>query len=229
MSPFNPSRRRFLKSSAAVGGGLFVGFTLTSCSSGPLPIAHVDGSFVANAFIQVTPENVVRFFCPRDEMGQGVTTGLGTLIAEELDVLPDDLDILFAGVHPDYANPDFGVQGTGGSTSLKAHYYPLRQAGANVRAVILDAAAQDLGVPRDSLTTDNAHVIAGGERHPYSKFIATASTLAVPEEAPLKNSADFRYIGEDRPRLDAIGKATGTAVFGIDVDIDDIGTSVKTN
>lgn len=219
MSSVNFSRRKFLQSSALVGGGLIVGFSMTGCSDAPSPIVQESGGLVPNAFIQITPQNVIRFYCPRDEMGQGVTTGLGTLIAEELDVLPTSLDIVFAGAHSDYNNPDFGAQLTGGSTSMKAHYQPLRQAAANTRALLLDAAAKDLGVALDAITTTDRHIVVNGEQHPYSKFIATATTLEIPAEAPLKNEKEFNYIGKEFPRIDAIAKATGTAEYGIDVEV----------
>jgi isoquinoline 1-oxidoreductase beta subunit len=219
MSAVNFSRRKFLQSSAVVGGGLIIGFGMTGCSDSPFPIDTDIGGFVPNAFIQITPENIIRFYCPRDEMGQGVTTGLGTLIAEELDVLPAALDVVFAGVHGDYSNPEFGIQGTGGSTSLKAHYQQLRQAAANTRAVLVEAAAKDLGVSADSLTTIDRHIVSSGTQHPYGKFIATAAMLEAPSEAPMKNEKDFVYIGKEFPRIDAIAKATGTAVYGIDVDV----------
>ncbi len=219
MSTMNLSRRHFLRGSAVAGGGLVIGFSLSGCSSAVIPVENLPGGFTANAFLQITPDNLVRFYCPRDEMGQGITTGLGTLVAEELDVDPYTLDIVFAGVHSDYANPDMMVQATGGSNSLKAHYLPLRQAAANTLSVLLQAAAQDLGVAVQDIRTDAGHVIANGERHPYGQFVATAATLAAPEAAPLKADADFKYIGKTMPRLDSIAKSTGTAEFGIDIDI----------
>lgn len=219
MSTMNLSRRHFLRNTAVAGGGLVVGFSLSGCGTSALPIDGVPGGFVANAFIQIAPDNSVRFYCPRDEMGQGVTSGLGTLVAEELDVDPYQLDIQLAGVHADYANPDMGMQGTGGSNSMKAHYLPLRQAAANTRAVLVQAAAQDLGVDASEIQTEESHILIGGERHPYAKFLATAASIATPEAAPMKANADFKYIGKTQPRLDAIAKATGTAEFGIDVDI----------
>jgi isoquinoline 1-oxidoreductase/isoquinoline 1-oxidoreductase beta subunit len=220
MKSVNVSRRRFLRTTAVVGGGLVVGTTLAGCSRDPLPIDKLSNSLIPNAFLQITPDNAIHFYCPRDEMGQGVTTGLATLVGEELDVDPAAFTIELAGVHSDYNNPGMGVQGTGGSNSLKAHYLQLRQVGADTRALLLDAAARDLGVARDSLTTDDGHVLAGGKRYPYGDFVATAAALAVPDSAPLKAAGDFRWIGHEFPRLDAMAKSTGTAVFGIDVDIE---------
>lgn len=219
MNTVNLSRRKFLKTAGLVGGGLVIGFTLPGCSPGKLPVKTIAGSFLPNAFVQITPDNLVRFYCPRAEMGQGVTTGLATLVAEELDVVPATLEIALAGAHKAYNNPDMGVQITGGSTSVHAHYLPLRQAGANTRSVIVDAAAKDLGISRDAITTEDAHIVAGGKRYPYGQFVATAATLKVPEKAPLKADADFKYIGKAFSRLDGVAKSTGTAVYAIDVDI----------
>ena len=115
MNTVNFSRRSFLKATGIVGGGLVVGFSLSGCSSSELPIVMSKNGFVPNAFLQITPDNNIKFYCPRDEMGQGVTTGLGTIIGEELDIHPANLDVAFAGAHGDYVNPAMGVQVTGGS------------------------------------------------------------------------------------------------------------------
>ena len=221
MNTVNVSRRRFLQTSAITGGGLVVGFAMTGCSStpAPLPVASTEGGWTPNAFLQVLPDNTIRFYTARSEMGQGVTTGLSTLVGEELDVNPLDMEIRLAGAHEDYVNPDFGMQGTGGSSSIHAHYLHLRQVGANTRALILEAASQDLGVPASSLSTDNGVVVHGGSRHPYANFIATAQTLNIEADAALKPASEFQYIGQETRRVDAIAKATGTAQFGIDVDV----------
>ena len=224
MNTVNVSRRRFLQSSTVAGGGLVIGFSLTSCSStpAPLPMARAEGSWTPNAFLQVLPDNTIRFYTARSEMGQGVTTGLATLVGEELDVNPLDMDVRLASTHEDYVNPLFGMQGTGGSTSIRAHYTQLRQVGANTRALILEAAAKDLGVAAASLSTDNGYVVADVDRHPYADFIATAQTLTIEGNAALKPATQFKYIGQESRRVDAIAKATGTAQFGIDVDIPDL-------
>ena len=219
MTVTNVSRRNFIQASGIAGGGLIVGFSLSGCSSGAPPLQPLQGAFEPNAFLQITPDNHMRFYCPRDEMGQGVSTGLATLIAEELDVVPHRLEIAWAGVHGDYANPEMGVQGTGGSNSIRAHYYQLRQVGANVRAVLLEAAAAELNVPLADLKTEDGHILTGGERHPYGAFVDVAAALEPPAEAPLTAPADFKYIGKDFPRLDGVAKSTGTAEFGIDIDV----------
>ncbi|NDH41521.1 MAG: xanthine dehydrogenase family protein molybdopterin-binding subunit, partial [Gammaproteobacteria bacterium] len=213
-----------MQASAVTGGGLVVGFAFTGCSStpAPLPVASTEGAWTPNAFLQILPDNTIRFYTARSEMGQGVTTGLATLVGEELDVNPFDMDIRLAGVHEDYVNPAFGMQGTGGSTSIRAHYTQLRQVGANTRGLILEAAAQDLGVSMSALNTDNGFVVHGDKRYPYAAFIETAQSMTIEADAPLKPASQFQYIGQETKRVDAIAKSTGTAQFGIDVDIPDM-------
>ena len=184
-----------------------------------LPVARTEGAWTPNAFLQVLPDNTIRFYTARSEMGQGVTTGLATLVGEELDVNPLDMEIRLAGAHEDYVNPAFGMQGTGGSTSIRAHYLQLRQVGANTRALILKAASQDLGVAVSSLSTKNGYIVQGTSRHPYADFITTAQSLNIDADAALKPASQFKYIGQETRRVDAIAKATGTAQFGIDVDV----------
>ena len=223
MNALKPTRRQLMKSGAILGGGLVLGVGLSGCGGGrtPYPFQQVAGALTPNAFLQITPAGQVRFHCPRDEMGQGVTTGLTTLVAEELGIEPAAIEVQLAGAHPDYGNPEFGgVQITGGSTAIKAHYYPLRQAGALARALLIEAAANELGLPKQSLDIKDGMLIAAGRRHSLGQFAGAAARLPVPEgDLPLKPASEFRYIGKERPRLDSIAKATGTAEYGIDVDV----------
>ncbi len=216
------SRRDFLKTSSLVGGGLIVGVSLHGCggSGPPLPVERTGNDFLPNAFLQITEQNDIRFFCPRDEMGQGVTTGLATLIGEELDIDPLKVQVQLAGVHPDYANPLFGVQATGGSTSMKAHYLPLRQAAANTRQALIEAASLDLGVPTSHLSMSDGYIRTDDQSYPCGRFVVRAANRPLPKEAPLKPADSFRYIGRDiKQRLDAVEKSTGVAVYGIDVEV----------
>lgn len=221
MNTLDVSRRRFLRNTGIVGGGFVVGFSLTGCGPNTPALSAVEGGFTPNAFLQIA-EDAIRFYVPRDEMGQGVTTGLTTIIAEELDIDPQNITLALAGAHPDYLNPDFGIQGTGGSTSIKAHFTQLREIGANIRATLLQAAAQDLNQNIEDLSTDNGHIVSGGKRLPYAQFAATASMLDLVDGAELKPAANFKYIGKHAPRLDGLAKSTGTAVYGIDIDVPDM-------
>ncbi|NKC11389.1 MAG: molybdopterin-dependent oxidoreductase [Gammaproteobacteria bacterium] len=224
MSALELTRRKFLWTAGIVGAGLVVGYSMTGTR--PLPIGRESGGLIPSAFLQITPDNIIRFYCPRDEMGQGVTTGLATLIGEELDVHPADLKIELAGVHADYSNPEFGVQATGGSTSMRVHFMPLRQVAADVRKLLLQAASADLDMPVSALQTERAHILAGGKRFPYGQFVATAQSLELPQDTPLKPKAGWRYIGREFARIDGIAKSTGAAIFGIDVDLPDLHRAV---
>jgi len=216
------SRRRFLKTSAQAGGGLIVAMHLPGCAfGGALPIDVADDGFVPNAFLQITQNNEIIFYCPSDEMGQGIRTGLATVIGEELDVHPASMTVMSAGSHEDYNNPEYAMQLTGGSNAVRAFYLPLRQIGADTRALILQAAAQDLGIPPSQLKTRNATVIAGDRHYPYGDFLVTASSLPLPENTALKNSRDFQFIGQEMTRVDAREKTTGEAIFGLDIDVPD--------
>ena len=211
------SRRSFLKNSTMLGGGLMIGLPLSACATAGFPKVG-DKDFQPDAFLQITPDNQVHFYMPRSEMGQGTYTGLTTLIAEELDVEPSAIHVHHVGPLSDYENPEIGFQATGGSTSMRVSFKPLRQAAANARAAILDAAAQQLNLPKADLTTQNAQVIAKGKGFDYGEFVVVAAKLGVPDEAPLKRPNEFKYMGKDMPRLDGVAKSTGTAQFGLDVD-----------
>ena len=223
MSNVRLSRRSFLTTTGLAGGGLIVGVGLQGCGANSPPFQPDAGSFAPNAFLQITPDNVVRFFCPRDEMGQGVTTGLATIIGEDLDVAPWNMEIVFAGPHEDYTNPIFGVQITGGSTSVRGHYQPLRELGAQCRDLLLQAAATEFNLPVSALSTDDGRVLADGVSRPYGDFASAAAMLEIPEAPPpLKPASAFKYIGKDFPRVDGMAKATGTVTYGIDVEIPDM-------
>lgn len=223
MSQLSQSRRSFLKMAGLAGGGLILGIPLAGCSSAKAPAFQTEPQALApNAFLQITSDNRIFFYLPNSEMGQGVYSGLTTLVAEELEVPPEAIEVRHADVHRAYRNPDFGMQGTGGSTSLKGNYQRLRQAGANAREVLRAAAAQQLNAPSTELQLKQGQVFWQGNRYPYGQFAALASTLPVPEDTPLKAPKDFTLIGKDRPRLDAIAKTTGTAEFGIDIEIPDL-------
>jgi len=213
------TRRKFLWTAGVGGASLVIGWSVFGRGTPP-PNSRTAEGFMPNAFLELTADNRILFYCPRDEMGQGVTTGHATLIGEELDVVPGTLQIEFASVHPAYRNPAFRFQGTGGSTSMSAHFLPLRQAAADVRQLLLHAAALGLGFDTADLKTDKGHVIdPDGRHHAYGAFIATAAALDLPAATPLKPRHAWKYIGQDFPRVDGTAKAAGTAQFGIDVDI----------
>ncbi|GAB3110600.1 xanthine dehydrogenase family protein molybdopterin-binding subunit [Aestuariicella hydrocarbonica] len=214
-------RRQFLKLMGVAGGGLILGLPLTGCNTKPYPFTEKN-QWQPDAFLQFSEQGDVRFFLPQAEMGQGVTMGLATLIAEELDMNPAEIQITHAGVHKDYVAPAMGAQITGGSSSIRVRYEAIRQSAATAKFLLLQAASQQLQVPVGELTLSQGQVHYSDQTAPMANFVAIAARLSLPEpeQVVLKDSKDFQWIGHDRgPRIDALAKVTGTAEFGIDVDI----------
>src|SRR3989441_11804363 len=144
------------------------------------------------------------------------------LLAEELEVELSQVQLEHAP--PDdarYAEPLFGVQETGGSTSVRGNWEPLRRAGATARALLVAAAAQTWKVDPGSCPTARGQVIHGGTGRSlsYGALVATAAALPVPRQVTLKDPKDFKLIGTPAKRLDAPDKVNGTAPFGIDVTV----------
>lgn len=223
----NLSRRAFFKGGVAVGGGIAVGLTLTGCGGqAAYPGANAD-DLRANAFLQVRPDGVVVFQLPRAEMGQGVYTGLTTVVAEELSMPASAIVVEHAYFHPEFRDPEFGMMMTGGSVSLRNNYTNLRQAAANLREWMRQAAAKHLQADLASLRVENGAVnSADGATTHFSALVATAKTISTPENAALKQPADFNQIGKESLRLDALAKVTGTATFGIDCNLPGAVTAV---
>ena len=214
------SRRTFLKASAA-GGGLLVSFRLPA----PLGRALAAGAqpardFAPNGFIRVDRDGRVTLIMHKVEMGQGTYTAMPMLLAEELEV--DLSQVRLEHAPPDdalYAEPLFGVQETGGSTSVRGNWEPLRRAGATARGMLVSAAAKTWGVPPSECRAASGAVIHGatGRTLTYGALVDRAALLPVPRDVPLKDPKDFKLIGTPVRRLDTPDKVDGTAQFGIDV------------
>lgn len=212
------SRRRFLQLSALAGGGFAIGFDLTACQTGPEMTFDEADRFIANAWIRILPDSRVVVVVDRVEMGQGTVTSSAMLVAEELEVDPADIAFELAPADKVYANSDFTIQATGGSTSTKVSWQPLREAAAATRHVLERAGAQKLGVAPTAVKAEAGHVVdvSGNRKVPYGEL--TKLALGVSPEVPkLKDPSAFKVIGTPQPRLDAKVKATGQAQFGVDV------------
>ena len=212
------SRRAFLQTATAAGAGLVIGFHLSGCGRGPSgPVETVS----PNAWLRINSDESILVIVDRSEMGQGVTTSLPMLVAEELEADWSMIRIEFAPADQAYTNPLFGMQGTGGSTSVRAAFGPLRQAGASAREVLIAAAAQNWNVDRSECHAERGAVIHGptNRRASYGSLVATAKTLPVPESVPLKDAGDWKVIGTRVARLDTPLKVDGSAEFGIDVKV----------
>ena len=202
------SRRTFLETGAALGGGLLLRFRLPQ-----------DRAFAPNAFIRIDRDGTVTLTMHKVEMGQGTYTAMPMLLAEELGVGLDQVRLEHAP--PDdarYAEPMFGVQETGGSTSVRGNWEPLRRAGAAARTMLLSAAAQTWKVDPSTCRAERGAVshVPTGRSLGYGALVDAAARLSVPGRVALKAPKDFRLIGTPAKRLDTPEKVDGSAVFGID-------------
>src|SRR5256886_6905983 len=172
----NVTRREFLETAAVAGAGLVIGFHIPAGARfGPPPAAP----FTPNAWLRINPDESVLVMVDRSEMGQGVTTSLPMLLAEELEADWSKIRIDFAPADKAYINPMFGMQGTGGSTSVRAAYTPLRKAGAAAREMLLSAAAETGGVDKSTCRAEKgAEVHAPSNRRlTYGNLVATPATV----------------------------------------------------
>ena len=220
MSADNPTRRDFMRASIAAGAGLTLAVYLPSCS--PRAAVVSGPPFVPNAWLRIGTDGVVTVVVDKSEMGQGVLTSLPQMIMEELDGDWATVRIEEAPAGPQYVNPAFGLQGTGGSTSVRVSMMPLREAGAKARAMLVAAAAQKWGIAPDACSTANGYVLETGKRRKlgYGELTVAAAAMPVPEKVTLKDPKDFKLIGKPVKRLDLKGKVNGTAGFGIDAHTD---------
>jgi len=220
---YNASRRDFLKTSALAGGGLVLGFTLPGASR----FAEAAGVFSPNAYIRIASDNRITVVCGLSEMGQGVHTAIPMLVAEELDADWSRIEVKQAPADPAFNNPIFGMQATGGSTSVRGHWEPMRKAGAAARAMLVAAAARKWkSEPADCRTEKGVVVHKSGKKLSYGRLVHAAAKLAVPAEVKLKNPKDFRILGTSAKRLDTPAKVNGKAKFGLDVRLPGMLTAV---
>jgi isoquinoline 1-oxidoreductase beta subunit len=212
--PFAPSRRAFLKVSAAAGGGLLLRAVLprfayaTAADPAPVPL---------NAFIRIAPDGIVTIMSKNPEIGQGIKTMLPMVIAEELDVAWTNVRIEQAPLD----SAKFDRQFAGGSMATPLNYVPLRRIGAAGRQMLIAAAAQEWGVTPAECRTEPGVVMhpASGRSATYGMLGAKAATQPVPDldRVPLKDPANFRIIGKPMPGVDNPKIVTGQKLFGIDM------------
>src|SRR5438034_1088347 len=220
-SDINLSRRQFLSASAALGGGLLIGFTAgRSVNAAGAAEKIASEPFAPNAFIRIDPNGQITLIMPYVEMGQGTYTSIPMLIAEELEV--DLKQVRLEHAPPNeklYANPLLGVQATGNSNAIRGAWQPLRQAGATARTMLVSAAAKRWNVDAASCRAQSGEVrhAPSGRRLKYGELAADAARMPVPEKVVLKQPGEFKLIGTAAKRLDTPSKVNGTAVYGIDV------------
>lgn len=213
------SRRSFLKAAGAAGGALL----LQVAVPGALARAAAAGAdFAPNALVRIGRDGKVTLTMPYVEMGQGTYTSIPMLIAEELEI--DLADVALEHAPADatrYGNPALGGQMTGGSTTMRAAWMPMRQAGAAARIMLVNAAAAQWKVDPSTCRAERGVVIhaPSGRKLRYGQLVEAAARQPLPEakDIVLKTPDRFRLIGTPAKRLDTKGKLDGSATYGIDV------------
>ena len=220
-------RRDFLKLSVAASGGLLIGFHFPGVSKVASAQQSSPNTFMPNAFVRIGTDERVTVIVNHSEMGQGVYTSLPMLLAEELDADWTKVGYESAPVDPKYNHPAFGMQMTGGSSSVWSGLEQFRQAGAAARAMLIAAAAQQWNVDASTCRTDSGAVLNGSSRKlMYGHLASAAAKLTPPEHVQLKDPKTFKLIGRPIKRLDTPEKLNGKAEFGIDVKLPGMLTAV---
>ena len=207
------TRREFIRVVSLSGTGLFLASYVPFTGLAYADIGEEPKVFSPNAFIKIDSDGVVTVIVPKSEMGQGIFTAIPMLVAEELDV-----DWKKIKVENAYGDKKFGNQNTGGSTSIRRTWEPLRVAGATAKAMLITAAANRWKVKASDCKAENGFVInmKNNKKFSYGDLVEDASKLPVPENVPLKDPKDYKIIGKKIHRLDTAGKIKGTERFGID-------------
>jgi len=210
------NRRDFIKTGAAGGTALVIGFYLPAgARAQEPPQQEKKPPNPLNAWVRITPDNRVTLILGKSEMGQGIMTALPMILAEEL-----YLDWKNVRIEQAPTNPKIYDHGTGGSGSVSGSWLPLRRAGAAAREMLVSAAAARWNVNPNTCVAKDGGVLHGARKNflTYGELVEDAAKLPIPDfnTVPLKNSDDFTIVGHDTRRFEARGKATGTAKFGID-------------
>ncbi|ANQ52407.1 xanthine dehydrogenase family protein molybdopterin-binding subunit [Flammeovirga sp. MY04] len=209
------NRRNFLRLSLLGSGGLLVGLQFAGCESkgSEMPVNIDELDFTAfNAYIEMAKTGHVIIYSPNPEIGQGIKTAMPMIVAEELDVPWKMVTVKQAPL-----SNDFNRQVAGGSQSIRQNFPTLRNAGATVKLMLMTAAAQQWKVDVSECTAEDAIIKnAKGDQLKYADVLEAAAKLEIPEEAPLKESKDFKLIGQPILNVDIDDIITGKPIFGID-------------
>jgi len=210
------SRRAFLVGSA--GGALVVGCALGPTGGPAWRHYRRTGELRPNAWIRILADSTVIFTLDRVEMGQGTTTSHAALVCEELELDPRKLKIEAAEADRGYDNPDeqLRIQITGGSTSTRTSWQPLREAGATAREMLRRGAAARWRVPlAECVAIDGAiHHRPSARVASYGELVQEAALQSVPR-VELKDPKSWKWIGKSLDRLDSLPKIDGSGIFGI--------------
>lgn len=218
---FKASRRDFLKLGTLATGGFLLGVNF-QCS-GP---KGKDLIFAPNAYLSIDADNLVTIIAHRSEMGTGIRTSLPMIIADELGADWSKVKI----VQAEGDEEKYGDQNTDGSYSVRMFYEPMRRAGAIARQMLLMSASQKWKVPLDECITENSVVrhVGSDKSISFGELVDDLQKMELPrsEDIQLKAFSDYKLIGKDVPIYDGKDIATGKAIFGADVDLDNMKIAV---
>lgn len=217
------NRRQFIKGAALATGGLVIAFTVPAITpkrrliSQAEPISGTRNALAPNAFLKIGADDTITITLSHCEMGQGISTSLAMLIAEELDADWKKIKVEDAPATVAYYHTMYGTQRTGGSSSLLSEFDRYRNAGATARAMLVATAAKRLQADAKDCKTQDGYVIAGDKKLSYGELAEEAATLPVPTDVLLKDPANWKVIGKSVKRLDTPAKVNGEATFGMDI------------
>jgi len=217
MPKFKVSRRKFLVSSAAVGGGLALGLRLPF---GPEVVRAADGSPEITVWVVIRPDNSTAIRVVRAEMGQGTITGLAQLVAEELECDWNKVSIEYPTPGESVARKRaWGEFSTGGSRGIRQSNEYVRKGGAAARMMLVKAAADQWGVSPSECTAANSVIThtPTGRKVTYGKVAEAAAKLPQPTDVPLKDPKTWKIAGKPLKRLDTAKKVNGEMTYGIDL------------
>jgi isoquinoline 1-oxidoreductase beta subunit len=219
MREIKMTRRSFLKTASFVIAVSFTPFgtRIINASENKETIEK----FKPTIWYEITPDNMITIYFGNSEMGQGSMTALPMIVADELEANWKYVRVKQVGADDAFKSPILGAQVTVASASVRGFYEPLRKAGAVGRVMLIKAASEAFGVPEEECFAKLGTVIhrKSGKKMTYGQLVRRASKLPIPDNPPLKEDKDLRYIGKPMRRLDIPEKVEGKATFGLDVDI----------
>jgi isoquinoline 1-oxidoreductase subunit beta len=218
------TRRAFLTTAVAAGGGLLIGRFLADESFAATATTQSATDVPLNAWIRISPNDVVTLISSQSEMGQGIMTTLPGVLAEELGADWTRVRIEFSSTAPPYRNPRINWQFTGNSESTTGFFELLRAMGASAREMLLMAAANRWGVPGDECLTDNGKVVhkPTGRSFKFGDVAEDAARVTPPANPKPKSEGDWKFLGKPLARVDVPAKLSGAAVFGLDFSVPDM-------
>ncbi len=220
MTATNLSRRAFIRSSAAVGGGLVLGFHIPlakAATTGAKILTKMPEGVEVNAWLSIDTTGLVTIRVPHTEMGQGGMTSVAMLIAEELDVEWSKIQTVFADANRHVRNnKEYIVMSTHGSQLVRLQHPHLMQAGASARERLKEAAAKAWGVERSAVTAKQGVLTSGSRKGTYAEFAEAASKIKLDKEPAIKTPAQWTLLGKPMQRIDIPHKVDGSAQYAID-------------